>query len=99
MLKGIEAAGHTPRGRDLAGSQGPNFPIDLNERSLKNSKEREFLQRIKTFHDSTHTGRRRNERGISIQSMKDVVMYCDVKRQQYPGLHGGFVYKFTKQTL
>ena len=29
-------------------------------------------------------------------AMKDVVNYLAVKRQQYRGEHGGFVYNFTK---
>jgi hypothetical protein len=54
------------------------------------------LERITKFYDSTHASIRRNERAVSIQSMKDAVIYHDAKRQQYRGEHGGFVYKFSK---
>jgi hypothetical protein len=55
------------------------------------------VERIKTFYDTRHAGNRRNERGVSLQSMRDVVNYPDAKRQQYQGEHGGFVYKFSKR--
>jgi len=51
---------------------------------------------IKTFHDSTHAGIHRREREVSIEAMKDVVNSHDSKTQQYLGMHGGFVYRFSK---
>jgi hypothetical protein len=54
------------------------------------------LERISKFYDTTHAAIRRNERAVSVQSMKDVVNYHDAKTQQYRGRHGGFVYKFSK---
>ena len=54
------------------------------------------MGQIKTFHDSTHAKNRRCERDISIESMKAVVNYPEGKRQQYRGLNGGFVCKFSK---
>ena len=44
---------------------------------------RSRLQRITTFYDTTHAGRRRSERGVSVQCMKDVVSCHDAKTQQY----------------
>jgi hypothetical protein len=55
------------------------------------------VEQIKNFYDSTHAGNRRNERGVSLQNMKDVVNYHDAKTQQYRGEHGGFVYRFSKR--
>jgi hypothetical protein len=56
------------------------------------------LQVIKQFHDTTHAGIRRGQRAVSLQDMRDVVNHHDAKRQQYRGEHGGFVYKFIKNT-
>lgn len=39
---------------------------------------------------------RRNERGVSIQAMKDVVNYHDKVKQQYKGKHGRIVHRFSK---
>lgn len=48
------------------------------------------------FHDTTHSKERGRERSISVEIMQNVVKYPDSKRQQYRGIHGGFVYKFIK---
>ena len=55
------------------------------------------VQQIKNFHDTRHADNRRNERMVSLQSMKDVVNYHDRKLQQIRGEHGGFVYRFSKK--
>ena len=54
------------------------------------------LQKITAFYDTTHADRRRGERGVSVQAMKDVVNCHDAKTQQYRGTHGGFVYRFSR---
>ena len=57
----------------------------------------EPLERVTTFHDSAHAENRRIERGISMQAMKDVINYPDRRKQQYPGEHGGMVYRCCKR--
>ena len=52
----------------------------------------------KTFHPTAHVLIRIAERGLSLQTLKDVVRYADRKQKQYAGEHGGGVFRFSKTT-
>jgi hypothetical protein len=51
---------------------------------------------ITNFNCSTHAKRRIEERGLSLDEMKNVLKYPDSKRWQYRGEHGGVVFRFAK---
>jgi hypothetical protein len=52
--------------------------------------------KISKFHLTTHAERRINERGLSVEALKDVIKYHDHVDQQARGTHGGFMYRFQK---
>lgn len=45
-----------------------------------------------------HAGRRRDERGLSLEQMQDVVRQPQRIERHRRGEHGGFVYEFTRVT-
>jgi hypothetical protein len=48
------------------------------------------------FHISHHFAQRTAERGISVESAKDVVKYADEEKKLQPGHHRGTMKSFTK---
>jgi hypothetical protein len=54
------------------------------------------LKKPTTFHDTTHAGKRSQERGLSVEQMKIIVCGHERRIQHRLGEHGGFVCEFTK---
>jgi hypothetical protein len=48
------------------------------------------------FHFTAHAQQRIEERGLSVEALKDVIKYHDHKQKQYAGEHGGTVFRFSK---
>ena len=49
------------------------------------------------FHFTSHSKKRAEEREITEDLFKEVVLNHEKKKQQYRGNHGGFVYLFSKK--
>jgi hypothetical protein len=50
------------------------------------------------FHDTTHAGKRRAERRLSVAEMQEVVHNPERRVQHRRGEHGGFVYEFARRS-
>jgi hypothetical protein len=68
-------------------------PILLQRQIVRNGHE---LQTITRFYIVPHAIRRKEERGIDIEAMKNVVKYAQKRTFQYKGEHGGNVYRMSK---
>jgi hypothetical protein len=51
---------------------------------------------IKKFYLTRHANERSRERSISIEIMKSIVKYPELRKQLRRGEHDGFVFKFEK---
>ena len=54
------------------------------------------MEKIVKFNVTAHAYRRIAERGLSVDALKDVIKYHQLKQDQYKGEHGGIVSRFTK---